>query len=75
MNGVGYGQSDAQWAIRTAPRVKRAFAAIWDTDDLIVSFDGGNAFRPHDYNPSWFATYATFFLYMLQENEGWVVAC
>lgn len=53
LNGVGYGQSDAQWAIRTAPSVKKAFAAIWDTSDLIVSYDGGNAFRPHDYNPKW----------------------
>ena len=53
INGVGYGQSDAQWAIRTAPRVKKAFAAIWGTSDLIVSYDGGNAFRPHDYNPKW----------------------
>mmetsp|Transcript_24743 Transcript_24743/g.35972 ORF Transcript_24743/g.35972 Transcript_24743/m.35972 type:complete len:371 (-) Transcript_24743:434-1546(-) len=41
------GQSDANWFVRLLPRVKSAFEAIWKTPDLIVSFDGGNAFRPH----------------------------
>jgi hypothetical protein len=33
--------------------VKEAFAAIWKTNDLLVSFDGGNAFRPWGYDRAW----------------------
>ena len=36
----GIGQSEAQWVIRSVANVKRAFAAIWEDDDLLVSFDG-----------------------------------
>lgn len=45
--GNGIGQSEACWYVRTRPRVKRAFARIWGTDELITSFDGANAFRPY----------------------------
>lgn len=53
MNGFGFGQSDFLWYIRTQPKVREAFEAIWGTKDLLVSFDGGNAFRPHAYNADW----------------------
>mmetsp|Transcript_35288 Transcript_35288/g.109940 ORF Transcript_35288/g.109940 Transcript_35288/m.109940 type:complete len:409 (-) Transcript_35288:105-1331(-) len=46
LNDQGAGQSDFLWYIRTRPRVKRAFAKIWDTEELLVSYDGANVFRP-----------------------------
>jgi hypothetical protein len=53
LHGFGFGQSDFMWHLRLLPRVKAAFSAIWNTNDLLVSFDGGNAFRPWKYNQSW----------------------
>ncbi len=49
----GIGQSAPQWFIRSAPAVKTAFAAVWDDDDLLVSFDGMALWRPIDVDPSW----------------------
>lgn len=49
----GIGHSAAQWFIRSAPAVKTAFAAVWDDDDLLVSFDGMALWRPTDVDPSW----------------------
>ena len=46
MSSHGVGQSAMLWHTRELPRVKQAFSTIWGTDDLIVSFDGGNIFRP-----------------------------
>lgn len=46
MNAGGVGQSDFLWHCRTLPAVKKAFAKIWGTEDLLVSFDGANVFRP-----------------------------
>lgn len=46
MSSHGVGQSPMVWHSRELPRVKQAFANIWGTDDLIVSFDGANIFRP-----------------------------
>ena len=53
LHGFGFGQSDFQWKLRLLPAVKEAFAAIWQTDDLLVSFDGGNAFRPWRHKREW----------------------
>jgi hypothetical protein len=33
--------------------VKTAFASIWSTEELLVSFDAGNAFRPWQIHPGW----------------------
>lgn len=49
----GVGHSAAQWFIRSAPAVKEAFAAVWDDDELLVSFDGMALWRPTDIDPSW----------------------
>ncbi len=51
--GHGVGHSAAQWFIRSAPAVKQAFAAIWDDDDLLVSFDGMALWRPWALNEAW----------------------
>ena len=53
LGGWGFGQSAFMWHFRNLPKVKAAFAAIWETEDLLVSFDGGNAFRPWRHNPAW----------------------
>ena len=33
--------------------MREAFEAIWGTEDLITSYDGGNAFRPWEARPDW----------------------
>lgn len=43
---VGANHSDCAWFVRTRPRIKEAFAKIWKTDDLLVSFDAMNLFLP-----------------------------
>lgn len=53
INGFGFGQSQFMWHLRLLPRVRQTFSAIWKTNDLIVSFDGGNVFRPWRHNPKW----------------------
>lgn len=49
----GIGHSAAQWFIRSVPNVKRSFAAVWDDDDLLVSFDGMAIWRPTSVDPEW----------------------
>lgn len=51
VSSMGAGQAPFSWYVRTRPRVKPVFEAIWNTKDLIVSFDGFNAFRPWNKEP------------------------
>jgi hypothetical protein len=51
--GHGIGHSAAQWFIRSVPSVKQAFVAVWDEDDLLVSFDGMALWRPWALNETW----------------------
>ncbi len=51
--GHGIGHSAAQWFLRSAPAVKAAFAAVWDTDELLSSFDGMALWRPWRLNEAW----------------------
>ncbi len=51
--GFGIGQSPFMWHLRGLPAVRRAYAAVWDTDDLLVSFDGCGVFRPPAVDGSW----------------------
>ena len=53
ITGCGFGQSRFCWRLRTLPDVRTAFEKIWGTDDLITSYDGGNAFRPWEARPDW----------------------
>lgn len=53
LGGGGFGQSDFAWHTRLLPGVRKAFSKIWNCDDLIVSFDGGNVFRPWQRKPEW----------------------
>ena len=45
---VSYGgcHTHASWFIRTRPNVKNAFAAIWNTQSLVTSFDTFISWRP-----------------------------
>eukprot|EP00929_Paragymnodinium_shiwhaense_P057476 TRINITY_DN28775_c0_g1_i1.p1 TRINITY_DN28775_c0_g1~~TRINITY_DN28775_c0_g1_i1.p1 ORF type:complete len:340 (+),score=18.35 TRINITY_DN28775_c0_g1_i1:63-1022(+) len=45
-NSRGAGQSDFLWYIRTHPKVRATFESVWDTTELLSSFDGFNVFRP-----------------------------
>jgi hypothetical protein len=49
----GFNHSQFLWQARLLPAVKRAFGLIWDTDDLLVSYDTGNVFRPWQYKREW----------------------
>ena len=49
----GIGHSEAQWFVRGVPNVKKAFAKVWGTDDLLTSFDGVSLWRPWNIDPSW----------------------
>lgn len=54
----GYGalQSDAAWYVRGRPGLKRMWASIYGTNDLIVSWDGFNVVRPWKHDPTWRVT-------------------
>ena len=49
----GIGHSESQWYLRSIPNVKKAFAKIWDTEELLTSFDGVSLWRPWNINPNW----------------------
>lgn len=53
ISGFGFGHSEFMWQVRLLPKVRETFTSIWRTDDLLVSFDGGNVFRPWRLNPEW----------------------
>lgn len=46
INKCGAGQSELNWFVRTLPRVRQVFEAIWGTSDLLTSFDVFGLFRP-----------------------------
>jgi len=45
----GIGQSRFLWFLRGLPKVSKIFASLWDTEDLLTSFDGCGVFRPAEY--------------------------
>ena len=53
MPSYGIGHSESQWYLRGIPNVKKAFAKIWESDDLLTSFDGVSLWRPWNINPDW----------------------
>ena len=53
LNAMGTGQCGFAWQARLLPKVKKTFSAIWETDDLITSFDGVNVFRPWVKESTW----------------------
>ena len=59
----GINQSKFLWYLRLIPKVKLAFQNLFDTDDLLTSFDGGNIFRPW-HNPQ-------LSQYHSKTSQGW----
>lgn len=53
LNAMGTGQSSISWQARLFPQVKETFSAVWETEDLITSFDGVNVFRPWVKEKKW----------------------
>ena len=53
ISGSGVGQSDFLWNVRSNRQVKKVFTSIWNTQQLLVSFDGCGIFRDWRYNPAW----------------------
>jgi hypothetical protein len=47
------GQSKFNWTVRGNANVQKIFSKIWNTDDLITSYDGFGVFRPYQYNSDW----------------------
>jgi hypothetical protein len=50
---AGIGHSQQLWYVRGCPGVKQAWATIYNTDDLITSFDGMSLFRPWTIESNW----------------------
>lgn len=52
---MGFNHDKFCWNTRMLPAVRETFSLIWGclASELIVSFDGGNAFRPWSLDPSW----------------------
>jgi len=45
----GIGQSEFLWYIRGLPSVDAIFKSVWETEDLLTSFDGCGIFRPPEF--------------------------
>jgi len=56
VKGHGIGQSELLWHVRSNRSVKKVFAHIWNTRQLLTSFDGCCTFRDWRYNSSWKTT-------------------
>lgn len=50
-NGVAH--DDFLWFVRGCPNVRRIWEQLHGTDDLIVSFDAANVWKPWGLNPDW----------------------
>lgn len=51
----GIGHAQWMWDLRGHSKVQKVFQCIWDSDDLITSFDGFSLLvRPEDTNRGWF---------------------
>ncbi|CAF1076364.1 unnamed protein product [Rotaria sordida] len=53
VNNCGIGQSDFMWNIRSNRNIKRVYSQIWNTNELLVSFDGCGVFRDWRYDSKW----------------------
>lgn len=53
IKGHGIGQSELLWNVRSNRSIKKVFAQLWNTRQLLTSFDGCCTFRDWRYNSSW----------------------
>lgn len=56
VNDCGIGQSDFMWSVRSNRNIKRVYAQIWETNELLVSFDGCGIYRNWRREPQWKTT-------------------
>jgi len=49
----GIGQSRPLWLLRSLPKLKKVFADLWGTEQLVTSFDGAGVFRPYGHEAEW----------------------
>ena len=49
----GAGHSRLAWFVRTRPKLLQMFSAVWNTSDLLASFEGFSMFPPKRVEPSW----------------------
>lgn len=59
-NGIiyadGIGQSEFMWYLRERKKVREVFSTIWNSEELVTSFDGCSILRPVDVNLNWKTT-------------------
>jgi hypothetical protein len=53
VNSDGIGQSDFMWNIRSNRNIKQVYSQIWNTNELLVSFDGCGVYRDWRYDATW----------------------
>lgn len=73
----GLGQSQFVWDVRCNPKVIDIFASIYNTDDLLVSFDGISFMLPSEYTNQWFSEDKYHIDQSLKKNDfecvqGWI---
>ena len=71
------GHSKLAWDIRQNKKVIDAFAKIWGTDDLIVSFDGVSIYildKPKRENNSWFHVDQSYLRNEFECIQSWINA-
>lgn len=71
------GHSKLTWNVRQNPKVIEAFKKIWETDDLITSFDGASIYildKPTRESKSWFHVDQSYTRNGFECIQGWVNA-
>lgn len=71
------GHSELVWKVRQNPKVKDVFSKIWNTDDLIVSFDGASIYildKPNRIQNSWFHVDQSYIRNNFECIQSWINA-
>lgn len=71
------GHSELVWKVRQNPKVKEVFEKIWNTDDLIVSFDGVSIYildKPLRKQNSWFHVDQSYTRNNFECIQSWINA-
>lgn len=71
------GHSELVWKVRQNPKVKDVFSKIWNTDDLIVSFDGASIYildKPTRNQNSWFHVDQSYNRNSFECIQSWINA-
>ena len=71
------GHSELVWKVRQNPKVKEVFSKIWNTDDLIVSFDGASIYildKPIRNQNSWFHVDQSYTRNNFECIQSWINA-